>query len=162
MRICYSTTTLLLFMWFLPDSEILQCRMQVQGTDSVVMGSGRYSSPLDCAIKTIKSDGVRKYLNRTNELFDDVPACWHDMMYLQLTGIFRGGYATLLRESIGNAVFFSTYEYIRYNIRSQLKYVSSSPNQLIDSGIGIMSGGLGGIAVCFYIHLIESSKILFP
>lgn len=49
--------------------------MQVQGTDSVVMGSGRYSSPLDCAIKTIKSDGVRKYLNRTNELFDDVPAC---------------------------------------------------------------------------------------
>ncbi|XVF60574.1 hypothetical protein PTKIN_Ptkin08bG0058700 [Pterospermum kingtungense] len=34
------------------------CRMQVQGTDSLVPKSSSYSSPLDCAIKTIKSDGA--------------------------------------------------------------------------------------------------------
>lgn len=54
--------------FILCPTELVKCRMQVQGTDSLVLGSGRYSSPLDCAVKTIKTDGVRKYLNRTNEL----------------------------------------------------------------------------------------------
>lgn len=36
--------------------------MQVQGTDSVVPKSSGYSGPLDCALKTIKSEGVRKML----------------------------------------------------------------------------------------------------
>lgn len=42
--------------------DSLQCRMQVQGTDSVVPKSSGYSGPLDCALKTIKSEGVRKML----------------------------------------------------------------------------------------------------
>lgn len=68
---------------------------------------------------------------------------------LQLTGMFRGGFATLLRESVGNAAFFSTYEYVRYCMHLQLKGASSGSesSQLIDVGVGIMSGGLGGIAV---------------
>lgn len=37
---------------------LLQCRMQVQGADSVIPKSSRYISPLDCAIKTVKADGV--------------------------------------------------------------------------------------------------------
>lgn len=44
------------------DIVLLQCRMQVQGTDSLVPKSSSYSGPLDCALKTIKSDGVRNTL----------------------------------------------------------------------------------------------------
>lgn len=33
--------------------------MQVQGTDSVVPSSSGYNSPIDCALKTIKTEGVR-------------------------------------------------------------------------------------------------------
>ncbi|KAJ9690490.1 hypothetical protein PVL29_012909 [Vitis rotundifolia] len=102
-------------------SELVKCRMQVQGTDSLVPKSSRYSSPLDCALKTMKTEGV--------------------------TGIFRGGLTTLLRESLGNAVFFSVYEYVRYYMHLQLKAASSDHNDLIDVGIGIVTGGLGGVAV---------------
>lgn len=79
-----------------------------------------------------------------------------NVKHLQITGIFRGGQATLLRESLGNAVFFSTYEYVRYYMHSRLKDASSNPNHLIDVGVGIMSGGLGGIAVCIYLALCAS------
>lgn len=40
-------------------AELFQCRMQVQGTDSLVPNSSKYNSPLDCVAKTFKSDGVR-------------------------------------------------------------------------------------------------------
>lgn len=33
-----------------------QCRMQVQGKDTLL--ATRYSSPLDCAMKTLESEGV--------------------------------------------------------------------------------------------------------
>lgn len=33
--------------------------MQVQGTDSLVLKHQRYGGPLDCAVKTIKNEGVR-------------------------------------------------------------------------------------------------------
>ncbi|XP_028074803.1 mitochondrial arginine transporter BAC1 isoform X2 [Camellia sinensis] len=101
-------------------SELVKCRMQVLGTDSLVPKSSRYNGPLDCALKTFKTEGV--------------------------TGIFRGGFTTLLRESIGNAVFFSTYESVRYYMHLQLKDASSNQNNLTDVGVGIMSGGLSGIA----------------
>ncbi|KAK3231734.1 hypothetical protein Dsin_003615 [Dipteronia sinensis] len=52
----------------------------------------------------------------------------------------------MLRESIGNAVFFSVYEHARYYMHLQLKSVSSDHSNLIDMGIGIMNGGLGGVA----------------
>lgn len=100
--------------------------MQVQGTDSLISYSSRYNSPLDCAIRTVKAEG--------------------------LTGIFRGGYTTLLRESLGNASFFTTYEYVRYYMHWQLKGASPHQTHLIDVGIGIMSGGLGGIA-CWCVVL---------
>ena len=37
----------------------VQCRMQIQGTDSLVPNFRRYNSPLDCAVQTVKNDGVR-------------------------------------------------------------------------------------------------------
>ncbi|XP_044497176.1 mitochondrial arginine transporter BAC1-like isoform X2 [Mangifera indica] len=101
-------------------SELVKCRMQVQGTDSLVPNSSRYTSPLDCALKTVKSEGV--------------------------TAIFRGGSTTLLREALGNAVFSSIYENVRYYMHIRLKAASSDHRNLIDMGIGIVSGGLGGVA----------------
>ncbi|XP_015890492.1 mitochondrial arginine transporter BAC1 isoform X2 [Ziziphus jujuba] len=106
-------------------SELLKCRMQVQGTDSLVPMSSRYSGPLDCALKTVKDEGVK--------------------------GIFRGGFTTFLRESLGNAVFFSVYENVRYHMHSRLKSGSSDCTSLIDVGVGILSGGLGVLVSCFAV-----------
>jgi solute carrier family 25 carnitine/acylcarnitine transporter 20/29 len=70
---------------------------------------------------------------------------------LQLRGIFRGGLATLFREAIGNAVFFCTYEYSRHWMHNRLdspQFSSSSHFALAkDIGIGVMSGGISGMAV---------------
>ncbi|CBI30592.3 hypothetical protein VitviT2T_015101 [Vitis vinifera] len=115
-------------------SELLKCRMQIQGTDSLVPKSSRYSSPLDCALKTMKTEGV--------------------------TGIFRGGLTTLLRESFGNAVFFSVYEYVRYYMHLQLKAASSDHNDLIDVGIGIVTGGLGGVAFWSAVLPLDVAKTI--
>ncbi|GMP74617.1 hypothetical protein CsSME_00031992 [Camellia sinensis var. sinensis] len=38
-------------------SELVKCRMQVLGTDSLVPKSSRYNGPLDCALKTFKTEG---------------------------------------------------------------------------------------------------------
>lgn len=70
----------------------------------------------------------------------------------QLTSIFRGGGTTLLRESIGNAVFFSTYEHVRYYMHLRLRDYTSNPSHFIDVGVGIVSGGIGGIAVSVTIN----------
>ncbi|KAK6932592.1 Mitochondrial substrate/solute carrier [Dillenia turbinata] len=113
-------------------SELVKCRMQVQGTDSLVPKSSRYSGPLDCALKTVKSEGVQ--------------------------GIFCGGYTTFLRESIGNAVFFSVYEYVTYYMHLQFKSSSSNYNNLIDVGTGIMSGGLGGVAFWCAVLPLDVAK----
>lgn len=75
-----------------------------------------------------------------------------DIISLQLTGVFRGGGATFLRESIGNAVFFSTYEYVRYYMHKPLRDASSDLTHVIDVGVGIVSGGFGGIVVRFPIN----------
>ncbi|KAL1327168.1 hypothetical protein HN51_037255 [Arachis hypogaea] len=115
-------------------TELVKCRMQIQGTDSLVPKSSRYSSPLDCALKTVKSEGV--------------------------TGIFRGGFTTLLRESIGNAVFFSTYEYVRYHLHSHAKAVRSNYNNLVDIGIGIITGGLGGVSFWLAVLPLDVAKTL--
>ncbi|KAJ4975596.1 hypothetical protein NE237_000702 [Protea cynaroides] len=117
-------------------SELVKCRMQVQGTDSLVPKYDRYSSPLDCAVKTIKTEGVKN--------------------------IFRGNVATLMRESIGNSVFFCTYEYSRYYMRSQLNSISSDHSDLRNAfteiGIGTISGGLGGVAFWSTVLPLDVAK----
>jgi len=57
----------------------------------------------------------------------------------------------LLRESIANAVFFSVYEYVRYQMHSNIKVSSSNYSNMLDIGIGIATGGLGGVAVSMLI-----------
>ncbi|CAH9081297.1 unnamed protein product [Cuscuta epithymum] len=120
--------------FILCPSELLKCRMQIQGIDSLLPNSARYSGPLECAIGTVKTEGI--------------------------TGIFRGGFATLLRESVGNAIFFSTYEYVRYQMHLQLKGASSKSNQLVDVGVGIISGGLGGIACWCTVLPLDVAKTI--
>lgn len=120
--------------FILCPSELVKCRMQVQGTDSLVPKSSRYRGPLDCATKTVQNEGVR--------------------------GIFRGGFTTLLRESIGNAVFFTTYEYVRHYMHLQLKDASSDCNNLTDVGIGILSGGLGGMAFWSAVLPLDVAKTI--
>lgn len=78
-----------------------------------------------------------------------------DRIPLQLTGLFRGGFTTFLRESMGNAVFFSTYEHVRYHMHRKLRDSSSGVTGLVDMGIGIVSGGLGGIAVSFVFSIFS-------
>ncbi|CAN6553089.1 unnamed protein product [Malus baccata var. baccata] len=120
--------------FILCPSELVKCRMQIQGTDSVVPMSRRYGSPLDCALTTVKNDGVR--------------------------GIFRGGFTTLLREGIGNSVFFSVYEYVRYYMHLQLRSASPDHRNLIDVGVGIASGGLGGIAFWLAVLPLDVAKTI--
>ncbi|KAI3829287.1 hypothetical protein L1987_03406 [Smallanthus sonchifolius] len=115
-------------------SELVKCRMQVQGTDSVVPAYRKYSGPLNCVIETVKTEGVK--------------------------GLFRGGVATLSRESIGNAVFFSTYEYLRHSLHLQLKNSSCDHKNLVDVGIGIVSGGLGGIAFWSAVLPLDVAKTI--
>ncbi|KAK3160897.1 hypothetical protein QOZ80_1BG0067300 [Eleusine coracana subsp. coracana] len=106
----------------LTPTELTKCRMQVQGKNTVL--ATRYSSPLDIAMKTLETEGLR--------------------------GIFRGGLATLFRETIGNAVFFCAYEYSRHWMHNYLdspQFSGSSQFALAkDIGIGIMSGGISGWA----------------
>ncbi|XP_068320767.1 mitochondrial arginine transporter BAC1-like isoform X1 [Pyrus communis] len=120
--------------FILCPSELVKCRMQIQGTDSMVPMSRRYGNPLDCVLTTVKNDGVR--------------------------GIFRGGFTTLLRECIGNAVFFSVYEYVRYHMHLQLKSASTDHRNLIDVGVGIASGGLGGIAFWLAVLPLDVAKTI--
>lgn len=80
-------------------------------------------------------------------------------------GIFRGALTTLFREALGNSVFFCTYEYVRYYMHLQLKEASPKHGNLVDMGIGIVSGGLGGVAVSKYslqnYYIIYEECVIF-
>ncbi|XP_021835588.1 mitochondrial arginine transporter BAC1 isoform X3 [Spinacia oleracea] len=115
-------------------TELVKCRMQVQGTDSLIPKASTYTGPVDCALKTLRTEGV--------------------------TGIFRGGTATFLRESLGNAVFFSVYESVRYSMHLQLKDASRDHKGLADLGVGIISGGLGGVAFWSAVLPLDVAKTM--
>ncbi|EPS68950.1 hypothetical protein M569_05818, partial [Genlisea aurea] len=114
-------------------SELLKCRMQVQVADSSLRGGNRYDGPMDCAIRTVKNEG--------------------------LSGLFRGGGATFLRESIANAVFFCTYEHLRYYLhRSSAS--SSDLTPFFDVGVAIVTGGTSGIACWCAVLPIDVAKTI--
>jgi hypothetical protein len=125
-------------LYYVVMPRFLQCRMQVQGKHA--LHGTRYSSPLDCAMKTLQSEGV--------------------------CGLFRGGLATLFREAVGNAVFFCTYEYSRYWMHRYLDSPwFSGGNHLVlakDVGVGIMSGGISGMAVIIYTYSEFIAISFFP
>ncbi|KAL2931863.1 Mitochondrial arginine transporter BAC1 [Bienertia sinuspersici] len=108
--------------------------MQVQGTGSLISKSSTYTGPIDCALKTLRMEGV--------------------------TGIFRGGTATFLRESLGNAMFFTVYENVRHFMHLQLKDATEEHKGLADIGIGIISGGLGGVAFWSAVLPLDVAKTM--
>lgn len=61
---------------------------------------------------------------------------------------------------MGNAVFFSTYEHVRYHMHRKFRDSSSGVTGLVDMGIGIVSGGLGGIAVSFVFSIFFVMDII--
>jgi len=90
-----------------------------------------------------------------------------------LRGLFCGGLTTFLRESIGNAVFFSTYEMTRYYMLSTIgmhskmdrqadaqssQFINYSSKILIDAGVGVFSGGLAGIAFWSTVLPLDVAK----
>eukprot|EP01018_Ginkgo_biloba_P039265 Gb_39174 [translate_table: standard] len=140
-----------LISFVLCPAELVKCRLQVQAKDSGTLPKHhlRYDGPLDCALKTVRKEGIQ--------------------------GLFRGGLATFLRESIGNAVFFSTYEMTRYYMLSTVGMqskvnleVDSQPSRfsnhtskiLIEAGVGVFSGGLGGIAFWSTVLPLDVAKTL--
>lgn len=124
--------------FILCPAELVKCRMQVQGRDTAISSFVRYSGPLDCALTTMKSEGI--------------------------SGIFRGGFATLLRESIGTATFFSTYELSRHYINLQLNSMASAHSRLSkslsDVGVGIISGGVAGMAFWSVVLPFDVAKTI--
>ncbi|XP_031473858.1 mitochondrial arginine transporter BAC1 [Nymphaea colorata] len=120
-------------------AELVKCRMQVQGPDPIVCKDyhPRYNGPLDCAIKTVKNNGIKD--------------------------LFRGGLATCLRETIGNSAFFTTYELSRYFMHSTLKSQSNlteSQKIIFDVGTGVITGGLGGMAFWTFVLPLDVAKTI--
>ncbi|XP_074272245.1 mitochondrial arginine transporter BAC1-like [Silene latifolia] len=113
----------------LSPTELVKCRLQVQGN------SNKYSGPLDCVLKTLRTDGA--------------------------TGIFRGGATTFLRESLGNAVFFTVYESVRHVTHLKLKDTShENTSNMAELGIGILSGGLAGVASWSTVLPLDVAKTM--
>ncbi|KAJ6819600.1 mitochondrial arginine transporter BAC1 [Iris pallida] len=50
-----------LISFILCPAELVKCRMQVQGRDSANSNYVRYAGPLDCALNTMKSEGLKVY-----------------------------------------------------------------------------------------------------
>ncbi|CAM6087347.1 unnamed protein product [Calypogeia fissa] len=135
-------------------SELVKCRLQVDAK-GIAAGAQHYDGPLDCIRKTIKTEGIQ--------------------------GLFRGLTATCLREAIGNACFFVTYETTRHRMLtyagldpmrastsaskpdSQSQAAGNLPKSrvadfLMETGIGIISGGLSGIAFWTVVLPIDVAK----
>lgn len=124
--------------FILCPTELVKCRLQVQAKDVIcVPGRTHYTGPLDCVRKILKNEGIR--------------------------GLFRGGTATVMRETFGNMLFFTTYETTRYHMFTTLgldpnrvKPISQTHeaaptqsmvvNTLLETGVGIITGGLAGVA----------------
>ena len=138
--------------------------MQVQGRDTTVSNYVRYSGPLDCALTTMKNEGVSLLLSffPPTIWLDCWFNLWPHITFPQITGIFRGGFSTLVRESIGTATFFSIYELIRHYMHLQLNSKSPEhsrlPKLLSDLGVGIISGGVAGTTVSLLNHHFSQCK----
>ncbi|KAG0612914.1 hypothetical protein M758_6G062100 [Ceratodon purpureus] len=123
--------------FILCPTELVKCRLQVQAKDITHAAEQTlYAGPLDCVRKILKNEGIN--------------------------GLFRGGTATIMRETCGNMLFFTTYETTRYHL---FTYFGLDPNRakasqtneavptqsivantLLETGIGVVTGGLAGVA----------------
>lgn len=107
----------------LGPGERIKCVLQVQKS---LDGKSRYSGPMDCAKQLYKEGGLRS--------------------------VFRGSMATMARDSLASAFYFSTYELLKQKLTP---VGESSP------GIGgtLLAGGTAGIlnwAVALPIDTMKS------
>ncbi|CAK9269958.1 unnamed protein product [Sphagnum jensenii] len=133
-------------------TELVKCRLQVQEKRSTihVPGVHHYDGPFDCVRKIVKYEGIR--------------------------GLFRGAVATTMRESIGNVFFFGTYEITRSYLfscfgldasrRSKAALGDAEPvsmqasfsDALLETGIGIVTGGLAGTVFWLSVLPLDVAK----
>nr|TKR58075.1 hypothetical protein D5086_0000328590 [Populus alba] len=133
--------------------DTVKVKLQIHNTEAHGI---KYKNGLHCTARILQTEGVKGLYRGASSSFvgmafeSSLPFGLYSQTKQSLQGglqsIFRGGFTTLLRESIGNAVLFSVYEYVRHYMRLQLKPTLSDRSNLVDMGIGILTGGLGGVA----------------
>ncbi|KAH9606539.1 hypothetical protein KSS87_000526 [Heliosperma pusillum] len=126
----------LLFGMYSQTKQALQVKLQSSGPDPVVIipsaaCSGAVISVILCPTELVK-----------------------------VRGTFRGGVTTFLRESVGNAVFFSVYENVRHVMHLQIKDTSREYKNMAELGIGLLSGGLGGVAFWLTVLPLDVAKTM--
>ncbi|KAI8876669.1 mitochondrial carrier [Backusella circina FSU 941] len=106
--------------------ELLKIKLQAQFGSSGVNGGRHFTGPIDCAKYLIKRDGVAH-------------------------GLFRGLYATLLREIPAYAGFYTAFEFTKRRITSPGQ--DASVLQLMTSGA---AGGIGYWVSCYPLDVVKS------
>ncbi|CAN1280882.1 Mitochondrial arginine transporter BAC1 [Linum perenne] len=126
----------------------------------------KYRNGLDCSARILQTEGVKGLYRGATSSFVGV-AVESSLLFgiysrtkqsLQVTGLFRGGLTTFMREAVGNAAFFSVYEYVRYYMHRHLK--GEDRSYLMDMGIGIVTGGLGGVAFWSVVLPLDVAKTI--
>ena len=97
-------------------SERIKCLLQVQANEVANGGVAKYTSMRDCALQVYKEGGVRS--------------------------VFKGTYATLLRDVPGSAAYFGMYEWMKREI---MKMQGNTSGQLSPVAVPT-AGGLAGMA----------------
>jgi len=97
-------------------SERIKCLLQVQANEIANGGVAKYSSMRDCAVQVYKEGGLRS--------------------------IFKGSFATLLRDVPGSAAYFGVYEWMKREI---IKMQGTESGQLSPIAV-LTAGGLAGMA----------------
>jgi hypothetical protein len=107
--------------------ELVKCRLQVQAGIPRADGRRPYSGPIDCLRRSVRREGY--------------------------SVLYRGHFATLLREVPGTGSWFTTYELC---IRSMMR-PGQSRKEVHPSTI-IAAGALGGMASWFIMYPADTIK----
>lgn len=115
----------------LGPSELIKCRMQVNGAGGTV----KYSGPMHCFRHLLATEGM--------------------------LGMTRGLGATMAREVPGNIVYFSTYRILRGLLPGKPdpgKERLAAAEELADAASAIVCGGLAGMALWGFVMPIDVAK----
>jgi len=108
--------------------ELIKCRIQAQRRGIVMANIPSYAGTLDCIKQTIHTDGI--------------------------TGLFRGGISTIVREVPGNALWFGGYEFANEFLRYHMG--DSSPKG--SPTIQVLAGAFAGCMYWLVPYPIDTVK----
>jgi solute carrier family 25 carnitine/acylcarnitine transporter 20/29 len=97
-------------------SERIKCLLQIQANAAAAGQKVQYTSMRDCAVQVYKEGGIRS--------------------------VYRGTFATLLRDVPGSMAYFGVYEWMKLEI---CKMQNKSPTELSPVAV-LTAGGLAGMA----------------